>query len=46
MSKGRGFGVLQYWTGVILLCPWTVDKESLILDFSVPIFQKFGSYCL
>lgn len=43
MSKGRGLGMLQSWTGVILLYPWTVDKESLIKDFSVPIFQNWAT---
>lgn len=44
MSKGRGLGMLQSLdlTGVILLYPWTVDKEPLIKDFSVPIFQNWA----
>lgn len=43
MSKGRGLGMLQSWTGVILLYPWTVGKESLIKDFSVSIFQNWAA---
>lgn len=35
MSKGRGFGMQQYCTGVILLYSWIIDNKSPIYDFLV-----------